>query len=156
MDTPEKEAATLREIGYCEYPPQETRRSLPDYGQGAPAAAPPVTPAGAGRDSPVVTTAQFTADPRLEKALLAVLNSGAGEGESGGRSSGLPALARRERQTLLLAAKGLSNEEIAQSLHVRPITVAKALSRAYRKLGAQNRAEAVRNYLLSREGGEQA
>jgi DNA-binding CsgD family transcriptional regulator len=151
----------LQEIGYCEYPPQETRRSLPDYGQRAPAAAPPVTPAGAGRDSPVVTTAQFTADPRLEKALLAVLNSGAGEGEgdgdgeSGGSSSGLPALARRERQTLLLAAKGLSNEEIAQSLHVRPITVAKALSRAYRKLGAQNRAEAVRNYLLSREEGDE-
>jgi DNA-binding CsgD family transcriptional regulator len=153
MDTPKKEDAALQKIGYCDYPPQETRRSLPDYGQGVPAAAPPVTPAGAGQDSPVVTTAHFTADPRLEKALLAVLNSGAGE--SGGRSSGLPALARRERQTLLLAAQGLSNEEIAQSLHLRPITVVKALSRVYRKLGARNRAEAVHKYLPTREEGDQ-
>jgi DNA-binding CsgD family transcriptional regulator len=151
MDTPKKGTASLQKIGYCDYPPQETHSSLPEYDQGAPAAPPPVTPAGAGRASPLVTTAHFTADPRLEKALLAALSRDDEEEAADGKNSPFPPLARRERQTLLLAARGMSNGEIAQTLRLRPITVAMALSRAYRKLGAHIRAEAVRKYLLPQE-----
>ena len=135
----------MKNMGYCEYPPQEMRRSLPDYEQGAPAEVPLVVPTDAGLSSPVVTTMNFIVDPQLEKALRAALGRHEDE-EKPALSS--PPLSPRERQTLLLVAQGLSNEEIARQLGLRLITVGKTLTRVYRKLGAQNRAEAVRRYLL--------
>lgn len=53
-------------------------------------------------------------------------------------------LAPREREALELAMQGLSNAAIAEALGIQPITVARALSRAYSKLGAKNRTEAAR------------
>ncbi len=61
-----------------------------------------------------------------------------------------PALAPREMEVLELAADGASNPQIARSLNLRTVTVAKALSRAYRKLGARNRADAVHKWMLLR------
>jgi DNA-binding CsgD family transcriptional regulator len=151
MSTPKKTTADPEEIGCCDYPPQEVRRSLPDYAADTLAATPPVMPTEAGLTSPVVTTANFTADPRMEKALRIALEKSFEDPDATGTSAVLSALAPREKQTLLLAAQGLSNKEIAQSLNLRPITVAKALSRAYRKLGAQNRAEAVHKLLSLHE-----
>jgi len=60
------------------------------------------------------------------------------------------ALAPREQEVLELAAKGESNADIARGLNLRTITVAKALSRAYRKLDAKNRTDAVHKWMLLR------
>ncbi len=57
-------------------------------------------------------------------------------------------LAPREAQVLELAAKGMSNAEIAKNLGLQTVTINKALSRAYRKLDAKNRTEAVHKWIF--------
>lgn len=52
-------------------------------------------------------------------------------------------LSNRELQVLLLMARGLSNSEISQKLFVSEGTVAKYVSRIFRKLDATARTEAV-------------
>lgn len=52
-------------------------------------------------------------------------------------------LTRRQRETLLLAANGNSNQQIAAWRGVTPDAVAEVLSAAYRRLGATSRAHAV-------------
>lgn len=59
-------------------------------------------------------------------------------------------LAPREMEVLELAAHGKSNPQIAEELNLQTVTVAKALSRAYRKLDAKNRTDAVHKWLLLR------
>ena len=56
-------------------------------------------------------------------------------------------LTARQREVLGLAAKGLSNVEIAAKLGISPVTVTKTLSAVYAKLKARNRAEAVRRFM---------
>ncbi len=53
-------------------------------------------------------------------------------------------LSRREREVLELIAAGLTNREIAVALHLSPHTIKDLTSAVYRKLGAKNRADAVR------------
>lgn len=60
-------------------------------------------------------------------------------------------LAPREMEVLELAARGESNANIARILNLQTVTVAKALSRAYRKLDAKNRTDAVHKWLLLRD-----
>ncbi len=55
-----------------------------------------------------------------------------------------PPLTERERGVLDLIAAGSTNREIAQQLYLSPHTVKEHTSALYRKLGARNRAEAVR------------
>jgi len=55
-----------------------------------------------------------------------------------------PALSERERQVLSYIAQGATNREIAKALYLSPHTVKEHTSAIYRKLGARNRAEAVR------------
>jgi DNA-binding CsgD family transcriptional regulator len=50
-------------------------------------------------------------------------------------------LTTAERRVAALAADGLTNREIAERLYVTIGTVESHLSAAYRKLGAQTRAE---------------
>lgn len=59
-------------------------------------------------------------------------------------------LSPREMEVLELAAKGESNPGIARLLALQTITAAQTLSRAYRKLGAKNRSDAVRKWMLLR------
>ncbi len=61
-----------------------------------------------------------------------------------------PVLRSREREVLALLANGRTNVEIAESLDVSPYTVKDRVTSLYRKLGARNRAEAVR---LAQEHG---
>ena len=53
-------------------------------------------------------------------------------------------LTHRQRQILHLVSLGLSDVEIAARMAVSPETVATHLSNAYGRLGARNRAHAVR------------
>ncbi|MFD8797751.1 response regulator transcription factor [Streptomyces atroolivaceus] len=56
---------------------------------------------------------------------------------------GLETLTRRERQVTALAARGLTNEEIAVHMVVSPFTAKTHISRAMTKLGARDRAQLV-------------
>jgi DNA-binding NarL/FixJ family response regulator len=55
----------------------------------------------------------------------------------------LPALTDREREVVVLAAEGLSNDEIAGLLVISPATVRTHVSRAMIKLAARDRAQLV-------------
>ncbi|MFD5118829.1 response regulator [Streptomyces sp. NPDC058385] len=56
---------------------------------------------------------------------------------------GLECLTRREREVTALAARGLTNEEIAAHMVVSPFTAKTHVSRAMTKLGARDRAQLV-------------
>ncbi|MET9903922.1 response regulator transcription factor [Streptomyces sp. NPDC006446] len=56
---------------------------------------------------------------------------------------GLEALTRREREVTALAARGLSNEEIAAHMVISPLTAKTHISRAMTKLTARDRAQLV-------------
>jgi DNA-binding NarL/FixJ family response regulator len=60
------------------------------------------------------------------------------------RESSSTPLSPREREVLELIAAGGTNREVAASLHLSPHTVKDLTSSLYRKLGAKNRADAVR------------
>jgi DNA-binding NarL/FixJ family response regulator len=53
-------------------------------------------------------------------------------------------LSQREREVLDLIASGSTNREVAAALHLSPYTSKDLTSSLYRKLGAKNRADAVR------------
>jgi two-component system response regulator DesR len=53
-------------------------------------------------------------------------------------------LSPREREVLELVAAGLTNREVAAALYLSPHTVKGLTSSLYKKLGAKNRADAVR------------
>jgi DNA-binding NarL/FixJ family response regulator len=63
---------------------------------------------------------------------------------------GVGALTERERDVLRLMARGLTNPAIAESVYLSEKTVRNYVSSIFRKLGAENRVEAVR---LAREAG---
>ena len=67
-----------------------------------------------------------------------------GEAPNGAVDPGREPLTPRERQVLALVARGLSNRAIAERLSVSPHTAKTHVSSIYGKLGAANRAEAVR------------
>ena len=62
----------------------------------------------------------------------------------------LDAVTGREREVLILVARGLSNSEIADHLHVSLATAKTHVSRAMLKLGARDRAQLV---VLAYESG---
>ncbi|MGW4243014.1 response regulator transcription factor [Nocardia sp. NPDC004722] len=55
-------------------------------------------------------------------------------------ASGATTLSKREREVAALAARGLSNKDIAAQLHVSHRTIEDHLSRILRKLGLTGRA----------------
>ncbi|MBA2511937.1 MAG: response regulator transcription factor [Rubrobacteraceae bacterium] len=52
-------------------------------------------------------------------------------------------LTRREREVLLLVARGLGNGQVGEDLHLSKTTVKRHLSNIYEKLGVHSRGEAV-------------
>jgi DNA-binding NarL/FixJ family response regulator len=57
-------------------------------------------------------------------------------------------LSARELEILLLAARGLSNQQIAASAHLAEATVKRHLANVYNKMGVSSRSEASREALL--------
>ncbi|MGW4820622.1 response regulator [Streptomyces sp. NPDC004227] len=57
--------------------------------------------------------------------------------------TGLEGLTSREREAVALAAKGLSNDEIADSMVISPLTAKTHINRAMTKLQARDRAQLV-------------
>jgi DNA-binding NarL/FixJ family response regulator len=57
-------------------------------------------------------------------------------------------LSARELEILLLAARGLSNQQIAASAHLAESTVKRHLANVYKKMGVSSRGEASREALL--------
>ena len=66
------------------------------------------------------------------------------------RGTGLAELTNRERETVALAAQGLSNDQIAQRLAISPLTAKTHVNRAMSKLRARDRAHLV---VLAYESG---
>jgi DNA-binding NarL/FixJ family response regulator len=59
-------------------------------------------------------------------------------------------LSGRELEILLLAARGMSNRQIAVSLHLSEATVKRHLANIYPRIGVSSRGEAVRKALSNR------
>jgi len=58
------------------------------------------------------------------------------------------ALSERETEVLVLAARGLSNDQIAEELSLASATVKRHLANVYQKIGVRSRSEAVRMALM--------
>jgi DNA-binding NarL/FixJ family response regulator len=57
-------------------------------------------------------------------------------------------LSERETEIVVLAARGLSNDQIARELDLAPATVKRHLANIYAKIGVRSRSEAVRTALM--------
>jgi len=88
-------------------------------------------------------TARNPEGPDEDDVILFVPRGAFEEGGGPGESS----LSGRELEILLLAARALSNREIAQALHLSETTVKRHLSNAYEKMGVHSRGEATRKAL---------
>jgi DNA-binding NarL/FixJ family response regulator len=83
-------------------------------------------------------------DPASENAVVGMPTEMLEEA-SGGADSVLSA---RELEILLLTARGLSNQQMASSLHLAKATVKRHLVNVYEKMGVGSRTEASRDALL--------
>jgi DNA-binding NarL/FixJ family response regulator len=83
-------------------------------------------------------------DPKSQN-LVVGMPEGMLEGTEQGADGVLSA---RELEIVLLAARGLSNERIASSLHISEGTVKRHLANVYQKMDVSSRSEAARDALL--------
>lgn len=86
----------------------------------------------------VVAAGDALLAPRVTRRLIATFGRPAG-----GSRPGLEVITGREREVLTLIARGLSNPEIAQQLHVTLGTVKTHIGRLLHKLAARDRAQLV-------------
>src|SRR5215203_4408428 len=83
-------------------------------------------------------------DPASENAVVGMPREMLEGTEEGVES----VLSARELEILLLAARGLSNHQIASSLHLAEGTVKRHLANVYQKMGVASRGEAARQALM--------
>jgi len=89
-----------------------------------------------------VRTAVF--DPRAKNAVVGIPTAILEESTDGVEG----VLSSRELELLLLAARGLSNRQIAASAHLAEATVKRHLVNIYQKMGVSSRGEASREAFL--------
>jgi DNA-binding NarL/FixJ family response regulator len=92
----------------------------------------------------VATVRAAVFDPRGKNAVVGMpleMLQESTDGEDG-------ELSARELEILLLAARGLSNQQIAASAHLAEATVKRHLANVYQKMGVSSRGEASREALL--------
>ncbi|MFK3979751.1 response regulator [Micromonospora sp. NPDC050397] len=89
----------------------------------------------------VVAAGEALLAPRITQRLIAAFTRQTRP--STGPPPGLEAITEREREVLVLIARGLSNTEIAQHLHVTVGTVKTHIGRLLSKLAARDRAQLV-------------
>ena len=95
----------------------------------------------------VVAAGEALLSPSVTRRLIAEF---ARWPEPVARPAGLDELTEREREVLVLIARGLSNSEIATRLHLAETTVKTHVSRVLAKFGLRDRAQAV---VLAYESG---
>ena len=78
--------------------------------------------------------------PQADAVVLGMPRELLARTEEGGNGS----LTARELEILLLAARGLSNREIAGKLHIAEVTAGRHLANTYSKMGVSSRGEATR------------
>jgi DNA-binding NarL/FixJ family response regulator len=83
-------------------------------------------------------------DPRAKNAVVGIPTVMLEESRDGVES----VLSARELEILLLAARGLSNHQIASSVHLAELTVKRHLANVYQKMDVSSRGEASREALL--------
>ena len=92
----------------------------------------------------LATIATLSGDPNVKNVVMSMprgLIERLGEEPAG-------ALSERETEIVVLAARGLSNHQIARELHLSEATVKRHLANVYAKIGVGSRSEAVRKALV--------
>ncbi|WP_328504669.1 response regulator transcription factor [Streptomyces sp. NBC_00457] len=89
----------------------------------------------------LVARGEALLSPRATRTLIA--HYLASPDRTGTPPRELTALTDRERQVLVLVATGLSNDAIAEQLHISPSTAKTHVNRIMTKLGARDRAQLV-------------
>lgn len=79
-----------------------------------------------------------------ERYLPSAVLAAGGEEDAPPQGSILATLSAREKQVLNLLVEGQTNKEIARVLEIQEITVKVHVRNVYRKIGAANRAQAVK------------
>ena len=97
----------------------------------------------------IVASGEALLSPRATSGLLAQLRHH-GRRLPTTESERFNSLTARERELTTLVATGLSNDDIAERLHLSPLTVKTHVNRAMMKLGVRDRAQLV---VLAYEGG---
>jgi DNA-binding NarL/FixJ family response regulator len=92
----------------------------------------------------IATVRAAVLDPHGADAVVGMPPSMLERAEGGPKS----VLSARELEILLLSARGLSNQQIASSLHLAIGTVKRHMTNVYQKMGVQSRGEAAREALL--------
>jgi DNA-binding NarL/FixJ family response regulator len=92
----------------------------------------------------VATVRAAVFDPRAKNAVVGMPTAILEESRDGVEG----VLSARELELLLLAARGLSNRQIAASTHLAEATVKRHLANVYQKMGVTSRTEAAREALL--------
>ena len=95
----------------------------------------------------VATRGDALLSPAITRRLISEYLS---RPSNAGLAAGLDDLTNREREAVALAARGLSNDEIATQMVISPTTAKTHISRAMTKLHARDRAQLV---VLAYESG---
>ena len=91
----------------------------------------------------VVAAGEALLSPRATSGLIARFLAQPSQDRPDGDDGMLDVLTDREREMVALVAHGLTNEDIAERLHLSPLTVKTHINRAMSKLRARDRAQLV-------------